>query len=194
MGTISLQKGGNISLSKNTPNMKEALVGLGWDARTTDGAEFDLDASAIVCDASGKALSDQHFVFYNNPADPTDSVRYGGDNRTGEGDGDDETITINLENLSPEADKVVIVVSIYDAENRNQSFGQVSNAYVRVVDNENQSGEEVRFDLGEDFSTERSVVFAEIYRKDAEWKFRAIGQGYSSGLAGVVSDYGLNAS
>lgn len=193
--TINLSKGGNINLSKHAPSMTNALVGLGWDARSTDGKEFDLDASVIMCGKDGKALSDPHFIFYGNPTAPDGSVEHRGDNRTGEGDGDDEQVLVHLAKLPAEVEKIVVVVSIYEAEERGQNFGQVSNAYVRVVDADNElGGEEVRYDLSEDSSTERSMIFAEVYRNGSDWKFRAVEQGYSEGLAAVIRDFGLMAS
>jgi tellurium resistance protein TerD len=188
---VSLSKGGNVSLTKAAPNLTAVTVGLGWDVRTTTGADFDLDASAIICNASGKVISDQHFVFFNNLRSPDGSVEHQGDNLTGSGEGDDEQVKVNLAGLPQEADKVVFTVSIYDAETRNQSFGQVQNAFIRVV-NSADDNELARFDLTEDASTETAMVFGELYRNQAEWKFRAIGQGYASGLRGIALDYGVN--
>lgn len=188
---VSLSKGGNVSLTKAAPNLTAVMVGLGWDVRTTTGADFDLDASAIICNASGKVISDQHFVFFNNLRSPDGSVEHQGDNLTGAGEGDDEQVRVNLAGLPAEADKVVFTVSIYDAETRNQSFGQVQNAFIRVV-NTADDNELARFDLTEDASTETAMVFGELYRNQAEWKFRAIGQGYASGLRGIALDYGVN--
>ena len=189
--TVSLTKGSNVSLTKQAPGMTDVLVGLGWDARTTTGDDFDLDASAIICNASGKVISDQHFVFFNNLRSPDGAVEHQGDNLTGSGEGDDEQVKVNLVGLPGEADKVVFTVSIYDAETRNQSFGQVQNAFIRVV-NSADNNELARFDLTEDASTETAMVFGELYRNQAEWKFRAIGQGYASGLRGIALDYGVN--
>jgi len=188
---VSLSKGGNVSLTKAAPNLTAVTVGLGWDVRTTTGADFDLDASAIICNASGKVISDQHFVFFNNLRSPDGAVEHQGDNLTGSGEGDDEQVKVNLVGLPGEADKVVFTVSIYDAETRNQSFGQVQNAFIRVV-NSADNNELARFDLTEDASTETAMVFGELYRNQAEWKFRAIGQGYASGLRGIALDYGVN--
>jgi tellurium resistance protein TerD len=188
---VSLTKGGNVSLSKEAPGLTAVTVGLGWDVRTTTGAAFDLDASAIACGPDGKVVSDQHFVFFNNLATPDGTIRHTGDNLTGEGEGDDEQIQVNLAGLPTDVDKVVFPVSIYDAEGRSQNFGQVRNAFIRVV---NQAGEAeiARYDLSEDYSTETALVFGELYRSGAEWKFRAVGQGYASGLAGIARDYGVN--
>src|SRR3954453_674305 len=187
----SLSKGGNVSLTKEAPGLTAALVGLGWDARTTSGAAFDLDASALLLNSAGKVLSDQHFVFFNNLTSPDGTVEHTGDNLTGEGEGDDEVNKVNLAGMSPQVDKIVFPVSIYDADARHQSFGQVSNAYIRVV-NEADNREITRFDLSEDASTETALVFGELYRRGGEWKFRAVGQGYASGLAGIARDYGVN--
>ena len=188
---VSLSKGGNVSLTKAAPNLTGVMVGLGWDVRTTTGADFDLDASAIICNASGKVISDQHFVFFNNLRSPDGAVEHQGDNLTGSGEGDDEQVKVNLAGLPVEADKVVFTVSIYDAETRNQSFGQVQNAFIRVV-NSADNNELARFDLTEDASTETAMVFGELYRNGDEWKFRAVGQGYASGLRGIAQDFGVN--
>lgn len=189
--SVSLSKGGNVSLSKEAPGLSAVDVGLGWDARTTSGADFDLDASALLVDTSAKILSDQHFVFFNNLKSPDGSVQHTGDNLTGEGEGDDELIKVNLAQVPAEVDKIVFAVSIYDAEQRGQSFGQVRNAYIRIV---NQAGgaEIARYDLSEDASTETAMIFGEVYRHGAEWKFRAVGQGYQGGLAPLARHYGVN--
>ena len=188
---ISLQKGGNVSLSKQAPGLKKVCFGLGWDLRKTDGSAFDLDASAFVLDGNGKVLSDQHFVFYNNAQDPSGAVKHLGDNRTGEGEGDDEVIEIALGTMPPTAAKVTFVVTIHDAEARKQNFGQVSNAYIRALNAEGAQ-EIARYDLSEDASTEMAMIFGELYRHNEEWKFKAIGQGYAGGLAAVARDYGVN--
>lgn len=187
---VSLTKGGNVSLTKEAPGLTAVTVGLGWDARSTTGTDFDLDASAIMAGVSGKVLSDGHFVFFNNLKSVDGSVEHTGDNLTGEGDGDDEQITVNLATVPPEVDKIVFPVSIYDAAARSQSFGQVRNAFIRVV---NQAGgaEIARYDLSEDASTETAMVFGELYRNGAEWKFRAVGQGYAEGLVGIARDFGV---
>lgn len=188
---VSLTKGGNVSLTKEAPGLTAIIVGLGWDTRTTDGTDFDLDASAILLNNTDKVVSDQHFVFFNNLKSPDGSVEHTGDNLTGEGEGDDEQIKINLAAVPAEVEKVVFPVSIYDAEGRSQSFGQVRNAFIRIV---NQAGgtEIARYDLSEDASTETAMVFGEVYRNGAEWKFRAVGQGWATGLAGIAKDYGVN--
>jgi tellurium resistance protein TerD len=189
--SVSLNKGGNVSLTKEAPGLTAVLVGLGWDARTTSGADFDLDASALMIGTSGKILSDAHFVFFNNLTSPDGSVEHLGDNLTGEGEGDDEEIKINLVAVPAEVDRIVITVSIYDAETRQQSFGQVRNAYIRVV-NQADNAEVTRYDLSEDASTETAMIFGEVYRNNADWKFRAVGQGYSTGLRGIALDFGVN--
>ncbi|WP_172383650.1 TerD family protein [Streptomyces sp. MNP-20] len=188
---VSLAKGGNVSLSKEAPGLTAVLVGLGWDVRTTTGTDYDLDASALLCNASGKVVSDQHFVFYNNLTSPDGSVEHTGDNLTGEGEGDDEAVKVNLATVPADITKIVFPVSIHDAENRGQSFGQVRNAFIRVV-NQADNQEIARYDLSEDASTETAMVFGELYRHGTEWKFRAVGQGYASGLRGIASDFGVN--
>ena len=188
---VSLSKGGNVSLTKEAPNMTAVSVGLGWDIRTTTGTDFDLDASAIAVGTDKKVLSDKHFVFFNNLTSPDGSIEHTGDNTTGEGEGDDEVIKVNLAAVPPEVDSIVFPVSIYDADSRSQSFGQVRNAFIRGVDQSN-SNEIARYDLSEDASTETAMVFGELYRNGSEWKFRAVGQGYASGLAGIARDYGVN--
>lgn len=189
--SVSLAKGGNVSLSKEAPGLTAVIVGLGWDVRSTTGADFDLDASAILLNAAGKVISDKHFVFFNNLTSPDGSVEHTGDNLTGEGAGDDEAIKVNLAAVPVEVDRIVFPVSIYDADTRSQSFGQVSNAFIRVV---NAAGEKeiARYDLTEDASTETAMLFGELYRRGTEWKFRAVGQGYASGLAGIARDFGVN--
>jgi tellurium resistance protein TerD len=189
--SVSLSKGGNVSLSKEAPGLRAVLVGLGWDVRTTTGADFDLDASALMLGTNGKILSDSHFVFFNNLTSPDGSVEHTGDNLTGEGEGDDEAIKVNLESVPAEVDKIVVTVSIYDAEARQQSFGQVRNAFIRVV-NQADDRELARYDLSEDASTETAMIFGELYRNQNEWKFRAVGQGYSTGLRGIAQDFGVN--
>jgi tellurium resistance protein TerD len=189
---VSLSKGGNVSLTKEAGGTLAAVtVGLGWDARTTTGDAFDLDASAILVSAAGKVRVDTDFVFYGNLATPDGSVAHQGDNLTGEGDGDDEQLKVGLANVPADVDKIVFPVSIYEAEKRGQSFGQVRNAYIRIV-NDAGGAELARYDLSEDASTETAMLFGELYRAGAEWKFRAVGQGYQSGLRGIATDYGVN--
>ncbi|GAA2743008.1 TerD family protein [Kitasatospora cinereorecta] len=188
---VSLSKGGNVSLTKEAPGLTAVTVGLGWDVRTTTGAEFDLDASAIVLNNDGKVYSDRHFVFFNNTSTPDSTVVHTGDNRTGEGAGDDEQINVNLAGLPADVTRITFPVSIYDAVSRGQSFGQVRNAYIRVL-NASGGAEIARYDLSEDAATETAMIFGELYRNGAEWKFRAIGQGYASGLVGIAQDFGVN--
>ncbi|MCW2915551.1 MAG: stress protein [Actinomycetia bacterium] len=188
---VSLAKGGNVSLTKAAPNLTAVLVGLGWDVRATTGADFDLDASALLLNGQGKVLSDQHFVFFNNLLSPDGSVEHTGDNLTGEGEGDDEAVKVNLTKVPVECERIVFPVSIYDADNRGQAFGQVRNAFIRIV-NQADNAELARYDLSEDASTETAMVFGELYRYQGEWKFRAVGQGYASGLAGIAMDFGVN--
>jgi tellurium resistance protein TerD len=188
---VSLSKGGNVSLTKEAPGLTAVTVGLGWDVRTTTGADFDLDASALLLDTSGKVVSDKHFVFFNNLKSPDGSVEHTGDNLTGEGEGDDESIKVNLATVPTDVDKIVFPVSIYEGETRQQSFGQVRNAFIRVI-NQTGGSEIARYDLTEDASTETAMVFGELYRNGAEWKFRAVGQGYASGLRGIAQDFGVN--
>ncbi|MGS2806502.1 TerD family protein [Nocardia sp. MW-W600-9] len=189
--SVTLAKGGNVSLSKQTDNLTKVAVGLGWDVRTTTGADHDLDASALATGANLKVLSDQHFIFYNNLRSPEGTIEHTGDNLTGAGDGDDEVINVDLAATPPTITNIFFPVSIHDAQARGQSFGQIRNAYIRVTDA--ITGVELaRYDLSEDASTETAMVFGELYRHNAEWKFRAIGQGYASGLAGIARDYGVN--
>jgi tellurium resistance protein TerD len=188
---VSLSKGGNVSLTKEAPGLAAVLAGLGWDARTTSGADFDLDASVLMINGEGKILGDSYFIFFNNLTSPDGSVEHMGDNLTGDGEGDDEVVKVNLAAIPAEVDKLVVAVSIYDAEARGQSFGQVRNAYIRIV-NQADSSEIARYDLSEDASTETAMIFGEVYRSGSEWKFRAVGQGYSSGLAGIARDFGVN--
>jgi len=189
--SVSLTKGGNVSLSKESPGLTNVLVGLGWDVRTTDGADFDLDASAIMLNDGDKSISDKHFIFFNNLKSPDGSVEHTGDNLTGEGEGDDEALKVNLSAVPPEVQKIVFPVSIYDADSRSQNFGQVRNAFIRMVNDGNNS-EIARYDLAEDASTETAMVFGELYRNGNEWKFRAVGQGWATGLAGIARDYGVS--
>ncbi|MCX4747369.1 TerD family protein [Kitasatospora sp. NBC_01287] len=188
---VSLTKGGNVSLTKEAPGLTAVTVGLGWDARTTTGAEFDLDASAIVLDAAGKVLSNAHFVFFNNLRTPDGMVVHAGDNRSGDGEGDDERIDVQLAGLGAEAQRIVFPVTIYDGLARAQSFGQVRNAYIRVL-NAHGGTELARYDLSEDAATETAMIFGELYRSGDEWKFRAVGQGYASGLVGIAQDFGVD--
>jgi tellurium resistance protein TerD len=187
---VTLTKGGNVSLTKQAPDLTAVLVGLGWDVRTTSGHASDLDASALLAGASGRVLSDEHFVFSDDLRSPDGSVEHAGDNLTGEGDGDDETLTVDLVAVPREVQRIVFPVSIYEAHLRHQNFGQVRNAFIRVV-NRADGRELARYDLTEDASTETAMVYGELYRYGGEWKFRAVGQGYDTGLAGIARDYGV---
>ena len=191
---VSLSKGQRVSLDKT---MTYALVGLGWDTnRYSGGADFDLDAAAFVCGENGKVQSDADFVFYNNLKHASGAVTHTGDNLTGEGEGDDEVLLINFSKMPANVSKIAITVTIHDAENRHQNFGQVSNAFVRIAKLANEtdtSGEEMlRYDLGEDFSIETALVICEIYRHGSEWKFNAVGAGYKGGLAALCTSFGVN--
>ncbi len=188
---VSLAKGGNVSLTKEAPGLTNVIIGLGWDVRTTTGADHDLDASAIMLGGDGKVLSDSHFVFFNNLTSPDGTVEHTGDNLTGEGDGDDEALTVNLAGMAAQVTKIVFPVSIYDADNRGQNFGQVTNAFIRVVNQADQR-EIARFDLSEDASTETAMVFGELYRHSGEWKFRAVGQGFNGGLGPMARHFGVS--
>ncbi|MFR9675033.1 TerD family protein [Streptomyces sp. TR02-1] len=190
---VTLAKGGNVSLSKAAPNLTRVRVGLGWKARSTTGAAFDLDASALLC-AGGRVLGDEYFVFYNNLTSPDGSVEHTGDELVGgTGSDDDETVLVDLPQVPAQVDRIVFAVSIHDAESRNQAFGQVTDAYIRVV-NQEDGQELARYDLTEDASTETAMIFGELYRHGGEWKFRAVGQGYASGLRGIALDFGVNVS
>ncbi|PTQ90763.1 TerD family protein [Agitococcus lubricus] len=188
---LSLQKGGNVSLSKTTPNLSQIVIGLGWDARSTDGAPFDLDASLFMVADTGKVRSDADFIFYNQTRSSCGSVEHTGDNRTGAGDGDDEAIKVNLSKIPPEVMRLVVAVTIHDAESRRQSFGQVMGAFMRII-NAVDNSEIARFDLSEDYSTETAMIFGEVYRYNGEWKFKAVGQGYSGGLFALCKQHGVN--
>lgn len=188
---LTLQKGGNLSLSKTDPTLTKILLGLGWDPRSTDGTEFDLDASALLLGANGKIRNDTDFIFYNQLKSVDGSVEHMGDNRTGAGDGDDEVLKVDLSLVPVDVDKVVFIVTIHDADARKQNFGQVGGSFIRVV-NEVTGAEVVRYDLAEDASTEPAMVFAELYRSSGEWKFRAVGQGYAGGLKALANSYGMN--
>lgn len=191
--SISLSKGGNISLSKESPGIKQIRIGLGWDPRATTGKDFDLDASVFLVNSEGKCRSDKDFIFYNNLKSTEGSVEHTGDNLTGEGEGDDEVIKVDLSKVPADVDKIAVTVTIHDSAARGQNFGQVDNAFARVI-NEDNDQEVVRYDLSEDYSVEDAMIFCELYRNNGEWKFRAIGQGFSGGLADLASNYGLSAS
>lgn len=189
--SINLSKGQKIDLTKSNPGLKKVIVGLGWDTNKYDGgADFDLDASVFMVGSNGKVNNDEDFIFYNNLEHASKSVIHTGDNRTGEGDGDDESIIIDFAKVPSTIEKIAITVTIHDAVNRSQNFGQVSNAFVRVV-NEESNVEVLRYDLTEDFSIETALVFCELYRHGGEWKFSAIGSGFQGGLAALCQNYGL---
>jgi tellurium resistance protein TerD len=188
---ISLSKGGNVNLSKEAPGLNKIVVGLGWDARATDGAAFDLDASAFLVKLDGKVRSDSDFCFYNNKTVAGGAVQHTGDNTTGAGEGDDETIKVELAKIPADLDKVVFAVTIHEAETRKQNFGQVNHAFIRVVNEE--GGQEIaRYDLSEDASIETAMIFGEIYRVGADWKFKAVGQGFAGGLGPLASSFGVS--
>lgn len=188
---VSLSKGSNVSLSKEAPGLTEVVVGLGWDPRVTDGTEFDLDASVFVVGENGKVLDDNSFIFYNNKKSADGSVEHMGDNRSGAGDGDDEQVTIKLTSLAPLVKKLVFAVTIHDSETRKQTFGQVANSFIRVV-NKADGKELARFDLSEDASTETAMIFGELYRSGEEFKFKAIGQGFAGGLKPLAEAHGVS--
>ncbi len=188
---IQLAKGQRIDLTKTNPGLTKAIIGLGWDTNKYHGGQdFDLDASAFLVDANNRCQNDLDFVFYNNLQHPSGSVVHTGDNRTGEGDGDDEQLVVDFTKIPSHVHRIGITVTIHDAESRQQNFGQVSNAFVRLVDDANNQ-ELLRFDLGEDFSIETAVVICELYRHGNDWKFSAIGSGFSGGLAALCRNYGL---
>ncbi|MFT5644458.1 MAG: tellurium resistance protein TerD [Janthinobacterium sp.] len=187
---ISLQKGGNVNLSKEAPGLTKMVIGLGWDARATDGAAFDIDGSVFLLKADGKVRADVDMVFYNNLKSSDGSVTHSGDNTTGAGDGDDETVTVDLSMVPAEVEKIAVCVTIHDAETRKQNFGMVSKAFVRCI-NPNGDVEIARYDLSEDGSTETAMVFGEIYRNNGDWKFKAIGQGFKGGLGPLAASFGV---
>ena len=188
---INLTKGQKVDLTKGNPGLKNIMIGLGWDVNAFDsGANFDLDASVFMVGENGKCPTDQEFIFYGNLKHKSGSVEHMGDNLTGEGDGDDEQIKIDLSKIPENIARVAFTVTIYDAENRRQNFGQVSNAYIRIFDTVTNQ-EIIRYDLGEDFSIETAVVVGEIYRINGEWKFNAIGSGFQGGLAALCGHYGI---
>ena len=189
---ISLQKGGNVNLSKEAPGMKKMLVGLGWDVRATDGDGFDLDASAFLLNEAGKVRGDADFIFYNQAKSTDGSVEHTGDNRTGAGDGDDESIIVDLSRVPAEIHKIAVCVTIHDATARKQNFGMVNSAYVRCV-NAADNVEVAKYDLSEDASVETAMIFGEIYRNGSDWKFKAIGQGFQGGLGPLAKSFGVNA-
>ena len=188
---ISLQKGGNVNLSKEAPGMKKMTLGLGWDTRATDGAEFDLDASAFMLNAAGKVRSDADFIFYNQPKSVEGAVQHSGDNRTGAGDGDEESIIVDLSLVPADVEKIAVCVTIHAAEERRQNFGMVSSAYIRCID-AGSNAEVAKYDLSEDASVETAMIFGEIYRNNGDWKFKAIGQGFQGGLGPLAKNFGVS--
>ena len=189
---ISLRKGQKVDLTKGNPSLKHLIVGLGWDTNKYDGGfDFDLDASAFLLGANGKVTSDSDFVFFNNLRHSSGSVQHMVDNLTGEGEGDDEVIKVDLSKVPANIDKIDFTVTIYDADKRKQNFGQVSNAYIHVMDEDNHK-EVIRYDLGEDFSVETAVIVGELYRHNGEWKFNALGSGFAGGLEALGKNYGVN--
>jgi len=187
---ISLQKGGNVNLSKEAPGLKKMTIGLGWDTRATDGAGFDLDGAVFLLNTTGKVRSDADFIFYNNLKSADGSIVHSGDNLTGAGEGDDETVTIDLSSVPADIDKIVVGVTIHEAESRGQNFGMVSKAFIRCI-NADGGTEIARYDLSEDGSTEAAMVFGEVYRNGTDWKFRAIGQGFQGGLGPLAKSFGV---
>lgn len=187
---ISLSKGENISLSKTDPNLKSVLLGLGWDARASNGDDFDLDASLFMVGENGKVGSERDFIFYGQLTSPCGSVEHTGDNRTGQGDGDDEAIKVFLSKVPAHVSRLVVTVTIHEADSRRQNFGMVRDAFVRLVNLDTDS-EVVRFDLSEDYSSVTALIFGEIYRRADEWKFKAVGQGYAGGLRAMCQQHGV---
>lgn len=188
---VSLQKGQKVDLTKSNPGLTKVLIGLGWDTNKYDGgSDFDLDSAAFLLSETGKVTSDGDFIFYNNLKHPSGSVTHLGDNLTGQGDGDDEQLKIELSKVPQNISKISFTVTINDADTRRQNFGQVSNAFIRIC-NEETGAELIRYDLGEDFSIETAVVVAELYRNGSEWKFNAIGSGFQGGLASLCKNFGV---
>jgi tellurium resistance protein TerD len=189
---ISLQKGGNVNLSKEDPTLKRVMIGLGWDPRASDGATFDLDGSAFLLRGDGKVRADSDFIFYNNLVSSDGAVKHTGDNRTGQGEGDDERILVDLTRVPPEIEKIAFSVTIHEADQRRQNFGMVARAFIRCM-NADGEREIARYDLSEDSSTETAMIFGELYRYGSEWKFRAVGQGYNGGLGPLARSFGVDA-
>jgi len=188
---VNLSKGGRVNLEKEAPGLQNILLGLGWDTRKTDGQDFDLDASVLMLDSDDKPIDDAGFIFYNNKTSPCGSVVHQGDNLTGEGEGDDEVILVALPKVPEKVAKMVIAVTIHEADARNQNFGQVDNGFIRVVNND--TNEDIaRYDLTEDYSSETSLIFGELYRKEGDWRFVAKGDGFAGGLSAYLASYGIN--
>lgn len=188
---VNLNKGGRVNLEKEAPGLQNILLGLGWDARKTDGKDFDLDASLLMLDGDDKPIDDSSFIFYNNKTSSCGSIVHQGDNLTGEGEGDDEVILVALPKIPEKVNKMVVAVTIHDSDARNQNFGQVDNAFIRVANNDT-SEDIARYDLTEDYSSETSLIFGELYRKDGEWRFVAKGDGFAGGLSAYLATYGIN--
>lgn len=188
---VSLVKGGNVSLSNEAPGLKNIVIGLGWDARATEGASFDLDACAFLVKEDGKVRNDNDFIFYNQPKSSDGSVEHSGDNIDGVGEGDDEQIKVNLAGISGDVAKIALSVTIHDADSRKQNFGMIQSAFIRVV-NAADNEEIVRYDLSEDFSIETAMIFGEVYRHAGGWKFKAVGQGFAGGLEALAKNFGVN--
>ena len=188
---LNLSKGGNINLSKTAPTMSKVDLGLGWNPRATDGKAFDLDAVAFLTGEDGKVRLDGEFIFFNQKVSPCGSVTHNGDNRTGDGDGDDETISVDLSKVPQEVAKIVFAVTIHEGQQNGQNFGMVDRAYIRVINQDANAEELARFDLSEDGSTEVAMIFGELYRHSGEWKFKAVGQGFSGGLGALAASYGV---
>ncbi|KIR02808.1 Tellurium resistance protein TerD [Lachnospiraceae bacterium TWA4] len=187
---INLSKGQKVDLTKGNPSLKNVMVGLGWDVNAFDGADFDLDASVFMAGDNGKCPTEKEFIFYGNLEHASGAVKHMGDNRTGAGEGDDEQILIDLTKIPANISKIAFTVTIYDSEARKQNFGQVSNAYIRIVDEDTQT-ELIHYDLGEDFSIETAIVAGELYKHNGNWKFNAIGSGFQGGLAALCGHYGI---
>lgn len=188
---INLTKGQKVDLTKGNPGLKKLMVGLGWDVNAFDsGADFDLDAAAFMLGDNGRCPTEKEFIFYGNLTHPSESIKHMGDNLTGEGEGDDEQIFVDLTKIPANVSKVAFTVTIYEAESRGQNFGQVSNSFIRIVD-ESTGQELIHYDLGEDFSIETAVVVGELYKHNGEWKFNAIGSGFHGGLAALCGHYGI---
>lgn len=187
---VNLSKGGRVNLEKESPGLQCVLLGLGWDVKKTDGADFDLDASILMLDANDKSIGENSFIFYNNKTSACGSVVHQGDNRSGEGEGDDEVITVELSKVPANVVKMMVAVTIHDADARKQNFGQVDNAFIRVA-NKDSNEEIARYDLSEDYSAETSLIFGELYRKDGEWRFAAKGDGFAGGLSAYLATFGI---
>lgn len=188
---VSLSKGGNVSLSKEAPGIENILVGLAWEERATDGEDFDLDGTVFMIDESGKVRKDEDFIFYRNLISQCGSVTHHGDNRTGSGEGDDEKIDVILSKVPADVQKLVFAVTIHEADQRNQNFGMVNNAAIRIVNTDNNT-EVARYDLSEDASTNTAMIFGELYRHNGDWKFRAVGQGFDGGLGPLATSFGVS--